>query len=1273
MTGDVGIGTWLPGANLDVEKTSSTVSFGGNVGIGTKTLSKAALSVMNGNMGIGTLIPAAALDINGSIQMEGTGRSNFLGNIGIGSISPGKALDINGTARMTGLTITSGASSGYMLTATDIAGDTTWTSAGIANGWTVSGADVFETDNGNVGIGTTRVTRGNMVIMNGNVGIGTWGPIGTLQIGSTQDEGNVAAVLNGDNSFFGINAGGFYGLSSELPSPPGTSTLSGYYAGLAIQAMTNCCGNPIFGVLNLFQEGNGLGSVAFTIYDSNTLITFHNTFDDGNGNVGINNNTPAAPLVVTNGNVGIGTWSPAGTLHVFGNGYIGDPRGRGEYSLNLFEGPNGTIGSSSSIWADKNDLNIANTLGEVVVTHADNQFGALAVQEGNVPYNTSDWWFDGPSDGGTGAHFGSNGPGSAGSINFKLSDTAGVSNFNVQDGNGNQIFDVLSNGNVGIGTVTQRAKLVVMNGNLGIGTYAPVTTLEVNGSLQVDQEYLYPNSGGISQRFTDSGANLYIPEALVDSNGSFGSGGYCLTSTGSGQVVWGSCTGTVGIGTGNPATPYLAIQYDNAGVFGGSANFVFNGNNVGIGTVLSKNTLDVAKNVSIGTLYAGYVSAPSNSLIIKGNVGIGTFVPHGALVVNGNVGINTLSTINSTFEVSGSGLTTPGSGMSVLAGNVGIGTWVPAGYVTAESPSYIINQWVLNDGETGMPAGYPEFSGSGAILPTFVEGSSEIAGARPFWFGYKNGANWDALMTIGACGSFTQLCVDLGKGTTIESAFISNGTVLAIGGSSNAAGFGAADGNAADIYFGNTGNVYFPNNNVGIGTVTPQGALVVYSGNMGIGTWVPKKTLDVVGRARAVNFTMGGQNPISGYALTAGNGAGDATWSSVGGASGWTVSGSDVYEVSGGNVGIGTTLLNRGALLVMHGNVGIGTWAPGGALIVQTGDVGIGVTSPSSTLTVGPNVSGGGIGLSVAGSSANSGIIGLQNTGSGGYSGANMYDSSGVLAASFQFGNSSYSLPNTFFFGNRESGPTEIVAGFGAAPLVTILNGGNVGIGTTTPQGGFVVTNGNVGIGTWAPGAALIVRGGNVGIGTSRANYNLQIGGCTSPTGTTSCVDVAELIPSSEAVSAGDVVMLDSRASVTVKKALNNNNKLLFGVVTTDPAIVIEGASVGIMNGKGFTQRPEKPAVALVGRVPVKVNLENGPINVGDMITSSSIPGIGTKAVKPGEVVGMALEPLTHLGTEKYKSILTYIDPHWWENTPLIDEELNALKIQIQALEKKLN
>src|SRR5208283_5520823 len=87
--------------------------------------------------------------------------------------------------------------------------------------------------------------------------------------------------------------------------------------------------------------------------------------------------------------------------------------------------------------------------------------------------------------------------------------------------------------------------------------------------------------------------------------------------------------------------------------------------NVGINTTLSANSLDVASNVSIGTAYAGYFAAPTNGLIVQGNVGIGTTTPQGGFVVtNGNVGIGTWA---------------PGSALSVMNGNVGIGSVTPYG------------------------------------------------------------------------------------------------------------------------------------------------------------------------------------------------------------------------------------------------------------------------------------------------------------------------------------------------------------------------------------------------------------------------------------------------------------------------------------------------------------------------------------------------------------------------------------------------------------------
>jgi hypothetical protein len=70
----------------------------------------------------------------------------------------------------------------------------------------------------------------------------------------------------------------------------------------------------------------------------------------------------------------------------------------------------------------------------------------------------------------------------------------------------------------------------------------------------------------------------------------------------------------------------------------------------------------------------------------------------------------------------------------------------------------------------------------------------------------------------------------------------------------------------------------------------------------------------------------------------------------------------------------------------------------------------------------------------------------------------------------------------------------------------------------------------------------------------------------------------------------------------------------------------------------GSTRTADEPAakdevpLAVVGIVPCKVTTENGAIQVGDLLVTSSIPGHamkGTDRTKMlGAVVGKALEPL---------------------------------------------
>ncbi len=108
--------------------------------------------------------------------------------------------------------------------------------------------------------------------------------------------------------------------------------------------------------------------------------------------------------------------------------------------------------------------------------------------------------------------------------------------------------------------------------------------------------------------------------------------------------------------------------------------------------------------------------------------------------------------------------------------------------------------------------------------------------------------------------------------------------------------------------------------------------------------------------------------------------------------------------------------------------------------------------------------------------------------------------------------------------------------------------------------------------------------------------------------------DLAERYTSDEDLQAGDVVAIDSKYGHGVKRSTYQYQNNLLGVVSTSPGFVA-GA---------YTQNSYP--IALVGRVPVKVSLENGDISVGDALTSSSIPGLAMKATKHGLIIGRALE-----------------------------------------------
>lgn len=190
-----------------------------------------------------------------------------------------------------------------------------------------------------------------------------------------------------------------------------------------------------------------------------------------------------------------------------------------------------------------------------------------------------------------------------------------------------------------------------------------------------------------------------------------------------------------------------------------------------------------------------------------------------------------------------------------------------------------------------------------------------------------------------------------------------------------------------------------------------------------------------------------------------------------------------------------------------------------------------------------------------------------------------------------------------------------------------------------------------------APGTVIVI-GDNA---TMRKSTDLGIGGSTLNTG--GCLDIAELYPvADENLLPGMLVSIAQKDELAVKRSRKPYEENLLGVVSSDPAILIEGGSV-IMGGPK-TKEKDKIPLALAGRVPVKVSNENGRIDIGDPITASSIPGIGMKATKPGKIVGFALEAFT----AKNGEILMSVNPQMY--VPL--DEWKQIRRKLESLEKKL-
>jgi hypothetical protein len=123
-----------------------------------------------------------------------------------------------------------------------------------------------------------------------------------------------------------------------------------------------------------------------------------------------------------------------------------------------------------------------------------------------------------------------------------------------------------------------------------------------------------------------------------------------------------------------------------------------------------------------------------------------------------------------------------------------------------------------------------------------------------------------------------------------------------------------------------------------------------------------------------------------------------------------------------------------------------------------------------------------------------------------------------------------------------------------------------------------------------------------------------------------------------DSIEQGDVVAIGSSSATVTKDSVAYDQKVL-GVATTEGQT---GGDIGIASN---------------GRTSVKISTINGAIQPGDLLTSSSLPGVAMKAIQPGFIIGKALESYSASTSGK---INAYLNVSWADPRVQLTESGNV-------------
>ncbi len=218
------------------------------------------------------------------------------------------------------------------------------------------------------------------------------------------------------------------------------------------------------------------------------------------------------------------------------------------------------------------------------------------------------------------------------------------------------------------------------------------------------------------------------------------------------------------------------------------------------------------------------------------------------------------------------------------------------------------------------------------------------------------------------------------------------------------------------------------------------------------------------------------------------------------------------------------------------------------------------------------------------------------------------------------------------------SGYETINSGNPAHPIGIQTTGGNVGIGTPSPASpakldvAGEIHSSDTSSGFYLGGGSWVDNWARLTTDAASTYHDLAIDNLWAAGALR--YDLAEVTPvkAEDKLEQGDAVVIDKEDGLRVTRSTKPYDTSVYGIVSSyDQASMIIG---GIGGPEVAMNTSKHLPIALIGRVKAKVSAENGAIQVGDLLTTSSTPGHLMKCDDiskcAGAIAGKALESLTN-------------------------------------------